>query len=96
MNGLWAYGKSDWYLTMGWSNSRWNIRGDIINFTRWNYRNDRLIMKSKYYDTDEIRLGGKSRAFIQLVATYTFGFGKKIRRDDEPSVSGSASSGILK
>ena len=96
MNGLWVYGKSDWYITMGWSNSRWNIRGDIINFTRWNYRNARFVMKSKYYDTDEIRLGGHSRAFVQLVATYTFGFGKKIKRDDEPSVSGAASSGILK
>ena len=96
MNGLWSYGKSDWYITIGWSNSRWNIRGDIINFTRWNYRNDHLIMKSKYYDTDEIRLGGNSRAFIQLLATYTFGYGKKVKRDDEPSISGSASSGILK
>lgn len=96
MNGLWSYGKSDWYITVGWSNSRWNVRGDIINFTRWNYRNDHYVMKSKYYDTDEIRLGGMSRACIQLVATYTFGFGKKVGRDDEPSVSGSASSGILK
>ncbi len=96
MTGLWAHGKSDWYITVGWTNSHWNIRGDIINFTRWNYRNDHFVMKSEYYDTDEIRLGGKSRAFIQLVATYTFGFGKKVRRDDEPSVSGSASSGILK
>ncbi len=96
MNGLWAYGKSDWYITVGWSNSHWNIRGDIINFTRWNYRNDHIVMKSQYYDTDEIQLGGKSRAFIQLSATYTFGFGKKVKRDDEPSVTGSASSGILK
>ncbi|MDE6655026.1 MAG: hypothetical protein K2K37_11650 [Muribaculaceae bacterium] len=53
-------------------------------------------MRSKYYDTDEIRLGGNSRAFIQVVATYTFGFGKKVERNDEPSVSGTASSGILK
>ncbi len=96
MNGLWAYGKSDWYVTVGWSNSRWNIRGDIINFTRWNHRNDHFVMRSKYYDTDEIRLGGKSRAFIQLSATYTFGYGKKVQNDNEPSVSGSASSGILK
>ena len=78
------------------TNSHWNFRGDIINFTRWNYRNDHLVMRSKYYDTDEIRLGGNSRAFIQVVATYTFGFGKKVERNDEPSVSGTASSGILK
>lgn len=95
MNGLWVYDKSTWYITIGWSDSHWNIRGDIINFTRWNYRNAHYVMRSKYYDTDEIKLGGQSRAWIQLVATYTFGFGKKVKRDDEPSVSGSASSGIL-
>ncbi len=96
MNGLWAYGKSDWYVTVGWSDSHWNIRGDIINPTRWNYRNDHFVMRSKYYDTDEYRIGGKSRALVQLAATYTFGFGKKVKSDNEPSVSGSASSGILK
>ncbi len=96
MNGFWGYGKSDWFITVGWSDAHWNFRGDIINFTRWNYRNDRLVMKSEFYDIDEIKLGGKSRAFIQLTATYTFGFGKKVKRDDEPFVSGSASSGILK
>ena len=96
MNGLWVYGKSDWYITAGWSGSHWNIRGDIINFTRWNYQNTHYVMKSKYYDTDEIITGGLSRAFIQLVATYTFGFGKRVKRDNELQVSGSASSGILK
>ncbi len=96
MNGLWAHSKSDWFITIGWANSHWNIRGDISNFTRWNRRSNRYIMQSKYYDTDEIRLNEISRAFIQLVATYTFGFGKKIKNDDEPYVSGSASSGILK
>lgn len=96
MNGLWAYGKSSWYITVGWSNSHWNIRGDIIDLTRWNYRDNRFVMHSKYYDTEEIKLNGNSRACIQLVATYTFGFGKKVKRDNEPSVSGTASSGILK
>lgn len=40
-------------------------------------------------------LNGQSHALIQLSATYTFSFGKKVNRDDEPEVSGSASSGIL-
>lgn len=52
-------------------------------------------MRSEYYDTTEIMLNGHSHALIQLSATYTFGFGKKVNRDDEPRVSGSASSGIL-
>lgn len=95
MNGIWNYGKSDWYLTVGWSDSDWNIRADIINFSRWNWRSDRQKMRSKYYDTTEIMLNGQSHALIQLSATYTFGFGKKVSSDNEPSVSGAASSGIL-
>lgn len=95
MNGIWNYGKSDWYLTVGWSDSDWNIRADIINFSRWNWRSDRQKMRSKYYDTTEIMLNGQSHALIQLSATYTFGFGKKVSSDNEPGVSGAASSGIL-
>ena len=95
MNGIWHRGKSDWYLTFGWSDSDWNVRADLINFTRWNWRNARQEMHSKYYDTNEQFINGKSRAFIQLSATYTFGFGKKVSRDNEPGASGSASSGIL-
>lgn len=95
MNGIWNYGKSDWYLTVGWSDSDWNIRADIINFSRWNWRSDRQKMRSKYYDTTEVMLNGQSHALIQLSATYTFGFGKKVSSDNEPDVSGAASSGIL-
>ena len=96
MNGIWNRSKSDWYLTFGWSNSDWNVRADFINFTRWNWRNDRQEMHSQYYDTNEQLINGRSRAFIQLSATYTFGFGKKVSRDNEPGTSTSASSGILK
>lgn len=96
MNGIWNYGKSDWYITIGWSNSDWNVRADFIDFTRWNWRSAKQVMRSEYYDTTEIMHNGQSHALIQLSATYTIGFGKKVSRDNEPGVSGSASSGILK
>lgn len=95
MNGIWNYGKSDWYITIGWSNSDWNVRADFIDFSRWNWRSAKQVMRSKYYDTTEIMLNGQSHALIQVSATYTFGFGKKVSRDNEPGVSGTASSGIL-
>ena len=95
MNGIWNYRKSDWYITIGWSDADWNVRADFIDFTRGNWRSARQVMRSKYYDTTEIMLNGQSHALIQLSATYTFSFGKKVNRDDEPEVSGSAASGIL-
>lgn len=96
INGVWVKTKSDWYITVGWANSNWNVRANILNMTRWNWRSDRRTMHSKYYDTVEQVYNGSSHALIQLTATYTFRFGKKVNRDNEPSVSGSAASGILK
>ena len=95
MNGIWQKSKNDWYITVGWSNSNWNVRADLIDFSRWNWKSATQEMHSKYYDTFQQFYDGQSHALIQLSATYTFGFGKKVKRDNEPGVSGSASSGIL-
>ena len=96
INGIWHRTKSDWYITVGWSNSDWNVRADLIDFSRWNWKSSTQEMHSKYYDTFQQFYDGQSHALIQLSATYTFGFGKKVKRDNEPGVSGAASSGILK
>lgn len=96
MNGIWHRAKNDWYVTVGWSNANWSVRADLIDFSRWNWRSAVQVMHSEYYDTRQQFYDGQKHALIQLSATYTFGFGKKVKRDDEPSVSGSASSGILK
>lgn len=96
MNGIWQKSKSDWYVTVGWSNKDWNVRADFLNFTRWNWQSERQEMRSEYYDTTEDFYNGHSHALIQLSATYTFGFGKQVKRDNEPGVSGSAASGILR
>ncbi len=96
MSGKWIKTKSQWYVTVVWSNDKWNIRGDLFNFTRWNRRDQSITMVSPYYSTNEVLINGNSRALIQLSATYTFGFGKKVKRDNEPAVSNTTSTGILK
>ena len=87
MNGIWQKSKNDWYITVGWSNSNWNVRADLIDFSRWNWKSATQEMHSKYYDTFQQFYDGQSHALIQLSATYTFGFGKKVKRDNEPGVS---------
>ncbi len=96
MNGIWHRDKSTWYLQVGWYNSKWNIRATVRNFTRWNWRSYRQEMQSLYYDTFQQFYNGNSHALVQISATYTFGFGKKVKSDNELRVSGSASSGILR
>lgn len=53
-------------------------------------------MNSEFYSTREIILDGNYHACALITATYTFDFGKKVKRDNEPQASGSASLGILK
>lgn len=96
MNGIWDRAKDDYYLNAGWSNSDWNISAMILNIGRWNWRSSNRVMNSKFYSTDENLINGNSHALVKITATYTFGFGKKIKRDNEPQISGSAASGILK
>lgn len=95
MNGVWVHDKSTWYVSAGWSDSEWNFKVTARNLTRWNWRNQRQDMQSRYYDTHQMIYNGNSHALVQLSLTYTVGYGRKVKRDGEPSVSGSASSGIL-
>ncbi|MDE6268345.1 MAG: hypothetical protein K2M04_04620 [Muribaculaceae bacterium] len=95
-NGFWTKNKNDWQLSIGWAKGNWNFITNIVNMTRWSWRSDINKMHSKYYSVNERLYNGNSHALIQLSATYTFGYGRKIKNDNEPSVSGNASSGILK
>lgn len=96
MNGIWQRDKEDYYLQIGWSKSNLNISALIMNIGRWNWMDAKRVMNSEYYSTDETLVNGNSHALVKITATYTFGFGKKVGRDNEPQISGSASSGILK
>lgn len=96
MNGIWQCDKDDYYLRVGWSKSNWNLSALVMNIGRWNWRSTRRVMNSEFYSTDETLINGNSHALAKITATYTFGFGKKVGRDNEPQISGTAASGILK
>lgn len=96
MNGIWQRDKDDYYLRVGWSKSNWNLSALVMNIGRWNWRSSRRVMNSEFYSTDETLINGNSHALVKITATYTFGFGKKVGRDNEPQISGTAASGILK
>lgn len=95
-SGTWTKNKDVFVLQTGWSNEIWNIRLTAQNLQRWNWRAAYSAMNSDNYSVNKWVSNASAHAFIQLSASYSFGFGKKIRRDNEPQVSGTASSGILK
>lgn len=95
-SGFWNKNKNNWQLSIGWTEGDWNVKANVINMARWNWRSSLRTMHSRYYSVNEQVYNGNSHAMIQVSATYTFGYGKKVQNDNELSVSGSASSGILK
>lgn len=80
----------------GWANSKWNLRCILANPYRWNWKNSTTTMKSEYYDRKEVSYATTPHSFVQLSATYTFSFGKKIEIGDEAKQMTGASSGIMK
>lgn len=96
MVGTWMKTKSYYSLQAGWSNSTWNLQLRFVNFARWHWRSDRGIMHSKYYDKTEQTYSVNDHALARLAVTYTFGFGKKVKRGDEASQQSGINSGILK
>lgn len=96
MVGTWMKTKSYYRIAAGWSNSSWNLQLQLANFARWNWKSDKSIMHSRYYDRIEQTYSINDHALAQLSVTYTFGFGKKIQRGDEASQVSGVNSGILK
>lgn len=96
MVGTWMKTKSYYRIAAGWSNSSWNLQLQFANFARWNWRSNKSIMHSRYYDRIEQTYSINDHALVRLSVTYTFGFGKKIQQGDEASQQSGVNSGILK
>lgn len=96
MVGTWMKTKSYYRIAAGWSNSSWNLQLQFANFARWNWRSNKSIMHSRFYDRIEQTYSINDHALARLSVTYTFGFGKKIQHRDEASQQSGVNSGILK
>lgn len=96
MVGDWMKNKSIYTMQIGWSNDNWNLRFFTRNFLRHNTYQTRGEMDSPYYSTTRYQYSASNAGFFQISATYTFSFGKKVKRADEAYQATGASTGILK
>ncbi len=96
MVSTWMKTRAYYSLQAGWSNSTWNLQLFVADFFRWHWRSDKSIMHSRYYDKIQQTYSINDHALARLAVTYTFGFGKKIKRGDEASRQSAVNSGILK
>ena len=95
-NGVWESSKNAYTAIVGWGNSSWSFQAQIANLFRWNWRSGTTMLKSKNYDSVQTVYNPDNHCFIYVSATYTFGFGKKIKVGNEASQMSGAGSAILK
>lgn len=95
MIGMWMDTRSNYTLQVGWSNDRWNLRFYTRNPIHGNTYATKSTTQSRYYDSINHIYTGSYVRFFQISATYTFGYGKKVKAGNEAYQADGASSGIL-
>ena len=83
-------------LTVGWANSDWNVRLMAANFFNKGWNSADIVTESPLYTEYRENIGTSSHFRINITATYTFGYGKKVQRGNEVGEQSGANSAIIK
>jgi len=96
LNETFTRGKSLYQFKLGWRNKNWNISVAAVNIFRKSWIDQTSSLKSEYFDQYNTVYNSSSHRCIRLTASYTFSFGKKIKRGDEIQPITSSGSAIRK
>lgn len=88
-------GKNYYSIKAGWSNGKWNISASAINIFRKGWESTASSLKSKWFDQYSQEFGASDHQFVNITASYTFGFGKKVKRGDEIGSDSTGKSAIV-
>lgn len=83
-------------IQLGWGRGAWKASATAYNFLRSSWETFRQTLASRYYQSDRRVFGTSQHMRFQFSFTYTFGYGKKVQRNDEVSGTGVGQSAILK
>ena len=83
-------------LSIGWANSKWNVRVMAANFFNKGWCSADIVTESPLYTEYQENIDTSSHPRINITATYTFGYGKKVQRGNEVGEQSGAASAILK
>lgn len=96
LNDTFYRGKSSYQMKLGWRNKNWNISVAAVNIFRKSWIDQTTYLNSKYFDQYSMVYNSNSHQFVNVTASYTFGFGKKVQRGDEVQTVTSSGSAIMK
>ncbi|WP_302129271.1 hypothetical protein [uncultured Duncaniella sp.] len=88
--------KPFYQLKVGWSNGKWNCSVAAVNIFRRSWINQTSCLKSQWFDQYTTEYNASSHQFVSITASYTFGFGKKIKHGDEIQNVSGGNSAIMK
>lgn len=89
-------GKNFHSLTVGWANPNWNMSLMIANLFNKGWKDSTNETLSDYYQENMTMFGTTYHPRINITATYSFGYGKKVQQENEVGEQVGASSAILK
>lgn len=87
---------SAYSLNFGWASKGWNIQISLVNMLRSSWSTFRESFNSKYYSSNQTKIGSTYHRRINITVTYTFNYGKKIKPGSEIQSTNEISSSILK
>lgn len=91
------YKDRDFYQVLaGWSRSNWNIRVSGMNLLRKDWLCATNLLSTSLYSETQLVEGNNFHQRLNLSVTYTFGYGKKVKRGNEVGEQSGAASAIMR
>ena len=84
------------FLSLGWGHGSWNLSVTATNFLHKGWKTSDMEFVSDLYTDHTVAYGTTYHPRLELSATYTFGYGKKVQRGNEVGEQGGAESAIMK
>ena len=95
MTGGYNTNRSNYQMQVGWANGSWNIGLSVNNFLRYKYDDGCGTLNTPLYSKKIISYSSNAHAYMMFSATYTFGYGKKIKRGNEIEAIESVGTAIM-
>lgn len=83
-------------LQVGWGNGAFNVNATAYNFLRRSWVSGMQTLRSDFYDYTRTVFSPAAHMRFSISATYTFGYGKKVDRNNEVDKGAFSGSAILK